>query len=43
MFLAISTILALYNVKKAVDSDGKEITPEVGMVSGITRLVVHYI
>lgn len=41
MFLAISTILALYNVKKAVAPDGKEIMPEVGMVSGITRSVAH--
>ncbi len=39
LFLAISTILALYNVKKGVGPDGKEITPEVGTVSGLTRSV----
>ncbi len=41
MFLAIPTILALYNVKKAAAPDGKEIIPEVGMVSGIARSVTH--
>jgi len=42
IFLAITTILALYNVKKAVGPDGNEITPEVGMVSGITSHTKPY-
>lgn len=37
----MSTILTLYDMRKAVDANGKEITPEVGMVSGITRSVPH--
>lgn len=41
LFLAISNILALYNVKRVVGPDGKEIIPEVGMVSGLTRSVTH--
>ena len=41
IWLAIATILSLFNVKKMKDDDGQEITPEVGMTSGLTRFETH--
>ncbi|PFH47843.1 hypothetical protein AMATHDRAFT_151131 [Amanita thiersii Skay4041] len=36
LFLSITGILALYNISKKVDSDGKEITPSFDFTTGIT-------
>lgn len=37
LWIAIASVLATLNISKAVDDDGKEITPEAAFVSGLTR------
>ena len=37
LWLAMATILSLFNIKKIKGKDGQEIKPEVGMDSGLTR------
>lgn len=36
LWLAVTTILSLFDIKKMRDEDGQEITPEVGMDSGLS-------
>ncbi|KAG5638092.1 hypothetical protein H0H81_001859 [Sphagnurus paluster] len=36
VWIAIASILACFDISKAVGEDGKEITPEVNITSGIT-------
>ena len=37
LWVAIATILSLFDIKKIQGKDGQEITPKVGMDSGLTR------
>ena len=39
LFLTVTSILSCFNITKGVDSDGKEIVPEVAFTTGTTRYV----
>jgi hypothetical protein len=37
IWMAVATVLAAFNIKKATDENGEEITPSSEFISGVTR------